>query len=260
MKIHHSRLAGAITLTTTAILSLGPTTLAATPPSAEHACLAPAAEGQSKLVALLSMKEGFGPSDHDGYEKRISPITLGHGMKRESAYTVGKYLGGAGPKQASTIGVWSLETPGSLQAVMGDSRYQAQVPFRDRLHDMANSVMYLAKEESTGKTDSSGKALLVGVIAMQPGFDYVDHSAYEKALAPITARHGMNLVRAYRVVQPLGGGPANAVAVNIWELPSPEALGKVMSDPEYVAMVPYRNRIHNMSETTMYFVASRKEN
>jgi len=260
MKTHHTRHAEAITLTIAAPLSLGSTPLAAAAPTVEHPCLAPASEGQTKLVALLSMKEGFGPADHDGYEKRISPITLDHGMRGESAYTVGKFLGGTGPKEASTVGVWSLETPASLQAVMSDPRYQAQVPYRDRLHDMAHAVMYLAKEEFAATTAPSGKTLLVGVIAMKPGFDYEDHNAYEKTLASITARHGMRLFRAYRIVQPLGGGPANAVAVNIWELPSPEALGKVMSDPEYVAIVPYRDRIHDMAETTMYFVASRKEN
>ena len=93
---------------------------------------------------------------------------------------------------------------------------------------MSNSVMYLAQEAFAATSMPSGRALLVGVIAMKPGFDYEDHSAYEKALAPITAKHGMRLFRAYRVVQPLGGGPANAVAINIWEPPSPEALGKVM--------------------------------
>jgi len=258
MKTRYTRLVGALAVA--AALAAGGTPLAAASPATAHACAVPAAEGQSKLVALLSMKEGFGPSDHDAYEKRISPIAAEHGMRRESAYTVGKFLGGTGPKQASTVGVWALDAPASLQSVMSDSQYQAQVPYRDRLHDMPNSVMYLAKEEFTATSTPSGRTLLVGVIAMKPGFDYEDHSAYEKALAPITAKHGMRLFRAYRVVQPLGGGPANAVAINIWELPSPEALGKVMGDPEYAAIVPYRDRIHDMAGTTMYFAASRGEN
>ena len=113
MKTRYTRLVGALTLAAAA-LAAGGTPLAAASPATAPACAAPATEGQNKLVALLSMKENFGPSDHDAYEKRISPIAAEHGMRRESAYTVGKFLGGAGPKQASTVGVSALDAPASL--------------------------------------------------------------------------------------------------------------------------------------------------
>ena len=53
------------------------------------------------------------------------------------------------------------------------------------------------------------------------------------------------------------GGAANIAAVAVWALSSPEALGEIMSDPEYVANIPIRDRAHDMAATTMYFVSQR---
>lgn len=203
------------------------------------------------------MRDGFGPADQDAYENLIAPIAADHGMRRESAYTVTRFLGGAGPKNASTFSSWSLAKPSTLQAVMGDSRYQANVPQRDRVHDMANVAMYVTSAEVTAAAPPPGHALLVGVLAMKPGYSYGDHVAYEQSIAAVTERHGMRLFRAYRVLQPIGAGIKNAVAVAIWDLKSPDALGQVMNDPEYKANIANRDRLHDMAATTMYFVTPR---
>jgi hypothetical protein len=233
--------------------------LAATAPTLAPQGSIPAPAGDTKLVAFLAMNSGFGPADHDGYERRIAPIAASHGMLREGAFTLEKFLGGSGPAKASTFGVWSLETPASLPAVMSDAGYAAEVPLRDRLHDMQASKMYLVKEEYVASTPAKGGVVLVGIIAMNPGFDFADHASYEKTLEAITSRHGMKLIKAYRVLKQLGPGSESSLSVNIWSLTSPESLGKVMQDPDYQALVPYRDRIHNMAETSMYFAIPRKE-
>jgi hypothetical protein len=215
-------------------------------------------ETTARLVAVLTMRGGFGPGDHDAYEARISPIGRVHGMTREAAYTVTRYLGGSGPAAASTVGIWTLAEPTSLPGVMSDPRYQAEVPGRDRLHDLAASAMYVGEEVFTGPAPAPGHVLLVGLLAMRPGFGYADHDAYERSLAAVTERHGMRLSRAVRITRALSGSDA-VVAVNVWELPDPAALTAVMSDPEYVAHVAERDRIHDMGATTMYFVAARAD-
>lgn len=205
------------------------------------------------------MRDGFGPADQDAYETRIAPIAKEHGMALDSAYGIQQFLGGSGPKQASTLKVWSLASADAVRQVMSDTRYQAQMPYRDRIHDMPNVAMYMAREVPVDAARPiAGHAQLVGVLAMKPGYGFKDHEDYEKALEPITARHGMRLVRSFRVTQDMGGGENNnIVAVNVWDLPKPEALGQVMNDPEYVANIDYRNRIHDMAATTMYFVSPR---
>lgn len=225
-----------------------------TTPKVRQAIEQPAAH----LIALLPMRNGYDANDHDTYETRLSPMMKEHGMALDSVFTVSKYLGGNGPSGASSLGIWSLGTDKSLGEVMGDSRYQAQTKYRDTIHDMANTPMYMVKEEFKGAPLPSGHVLLVGLLVMNQGFDFNAHDAYEKAIAPITARYGMHIYRSYRVLQKMGEHNAdNVVAVNLWELPNPEALGKIMSDPDYLANIPNRDKIHNMKATTMYFATPR---
>lgn len=219
---------------------------------------APVPREADTLFAAMTMKPGFGPSDHDAYEARIAPIAAEHGMRRTEALTVTKFLGGAGPGDAATLGFWSLATPDAVQRVMGDPRYQAQAPFRNQVHDMANVAMYGAREAISGAPAPAGHVLLVGLIAMKSGFTFEDHAAYEDRIASVTRRHGMRLVRAYRVINRLGNaGAGNVAAIYVWSLPTPEALGAIMQDPEYVANVAERDRTHDMRATTMYFAAAR---
>jgi uncharacterized protein (DUF1330 family) len=246
---------------TLAVIILSAATLAAgcetTPRATAPRATAPqSVDGRTRLVAVLPMKEGYGPNDQDTYEARIAPIIAEHGMVRDSAYTVMKFLGGSGPSAASTVGVWSLESPAGLQGVMTDPKYQANVPYRDQLHDMAHVNMYLATEEELGARPPAGHVLLVGLIAFKPGFGYQDHVDYERGISAITARHGMHLVRRFKILKVMGGA-ANIAAFVVWALPSPQALGAIMSDPEYVANIPIRDRAHDMAATTMYFVSQR---
>lgn len=225
------------------------------PASTQAAVAAPATP--THLIAMLPMRDGFGPADQDAYENRIAPIAAEHGMRRESAYTVTKFLGGAGPQRASTLGTWSLSKPSTLQDVMGDRRYQANVSQRDRVHDMANVAMYLTSAEVTTAAPPSGHTQLVAVLATKPGFGYDDHVSYEQSISAIAERHGMHLVRSYRVLQPMGAGIKNAVAVAVWDLKNSGTLGEVMRDPQYVAHIAQRDRIHDMAATTMYLATPR---
>jgi hypothetical protein len=210
-----------------------------------------------RLVALLPMQSGYGPADHDAYEARISPIAATHGMARSAAFTVVQFLGGAGPQHAATLGVWSLETANTLEAVMSDPRYLNEVPTRDRVHDMARAAMFVAHEEPAPSAYTQGHALLAGVLVMKPDYGFDEHIAYERAIEPVSARHGMRLVRSFRVLSTMGALSGNVVAVSLWDMPRPEALQAIMSDPDYVAQIAYRDRIHNMAATSLYFVTPR---
>lgn len=208
------------------------------------------------LFAVMPLRGGFGPGDHDAYETRIAPVAADHGMSREGSLTVSQQVGAGAPQKATILGFWSLRSSDTVTCVMSDPRYQAQIGFRNKVHDMANVVMYDGRAEFTGAPPASGQVLLVGLIAMKPGFSFDDHAAYEARIAEITARHGMHLVRAYRVNQRLSSvGAANVAGIYVWSLPSPQSLAEIMQDPDYVAMVPERNRTHDMAATTMYFAA-----
>ena len=211
----------------------------------------------AQLVAVLPMNEGFGPEDQDRYEQAIAPIAADHGMARTEAYTVSKYLGGDGPRHASTVGVWALEQPESMSRVMGDDRYLAHVERRDEIHDLPSAAMYMTREEFRGTPPAPGEAILVGLLVMNESHGFDDHHDYEMSISPTTERHGMRLFAEYRVLDKLSPSAPDAAAINFWALETPEALGKVMSDPEYQTHIEHRDAIHDMQATTMYFVAPR---
>lgn len=213
---------------------------------------------QAHLVAFLPMQEGYGPTDHDAYETTIAPIAADHGMGRVAAYSVSKYLKGAGPTKASTVGVWALASPQSMGEVMSDSRYQANMEHRDRIHDMPQAAMYMTTEEFSGEAPTADEVVLVGMLTMNQGYDFDDHHAYEASISEIAERHGMRLFKEYRVLDALSPGAPQVAAINFWALSSPEALGAVMRDPQYATHIEYRDQIHDMETTTMYFVAPRE--
>ncbi len=209
------------------------------------------------LVAFLPMHEGYGPSDQDAYEEKIAPVASSHGMARASALTVSKFLGGAGPKHASTIGVWALESPESMKGTMSAPGYAENIPLRDRIHDMPNAAMYMTKEEFSAGPIETGATILVGLLVMNEGYGFDDHHEYETSLAQLTRRHGMRLVAEYRVLDKLSPRAPDAAAINVWQLDSPESLGSVKRDPEYQQHVEYRDELHNMEATAMWFASAR---
>jgi len=52
-----------------------------------------------------------------------------------------------------------------------------------------------------------------------------------------------------------GIGPEAALKLNIWAMPTPEAMQQLSSDPEYLKLKQYRNRIHNMDAITLYMAS-----
>ncbi len=225
---------------------------------ADHGPEEAAASTRTRLVALLPMREGYGPADHDQYETTIAPIAKDHGMALDTAYTVTKFLKGRGPQHASTFGVWGLSSSASLKGVMNDARYREHVGTRDRIHDMPQAAMYMTIEEPVEAEARAGDTILAGFLVMNEGYGFDDHAKYEENIGHITERHGMRLIRAFRVMKALGEA-APVHAINVWALSSPKALKGVMSDPEYVANIENRDRLHDMSATTMYFVTYRAQ-
>jgi len=214
-------------------------------------------EPAAHLVAFLPMREGYGPSDQDAYEAKIAPIAASHGMARTTALSVSKFLGGAGPVQASTIGVWSLDSPASMTGTMSDPGYAENVALRDRIHDMPNAAMYMTTEEFSAGPVKPGGAILVGLLAMNEGYGFDEHHDYEASIADVTKRHGMKLIAEYRVQDKLSPSAPDAAAINIWQLESPESLGAVMRDPEYQQHIEHRDELHDMETTAMWFTTVR---
>jgi uncharacterized protein (DUF1330 family) len=204
------------------------------------------------------MNEGYGPADHDAYESRVAPVARKHGMVREAVYTVNQFLAGTGPKDATSVGVWSLDAPSSLQALMSDPAYKANIPLRNRIHAMKQLSMFLVREAVDEGAPRPGHAVLVALLVLNEGHDAAEQADYEKTVAPIAGRHGLRLFKSYHVVKGMAGPGAGRVAlINFYDLPTPDALGRISASAEYKTHIPHRNRVHDMTASSFYFVAPR---
>lgn len=92
---------------------------------------------------------------------------------------------------------------------------------------------------------------MLDFVVMQDGYDLNHRDSYESVIAPMAAQHGMKKVRGYDLTQHLSGGLSKAVRLNIWEVPQ-GALPKLGQDPLYQTIVPYRDKIHNMQELSLF--------
>lgn len=93
---------------------------------------------------------------------------------------------------------------------------------------------------------------LIDFIVLNDGIEIAERDAYETALKPIAARYGAEVVHSYNVMAHLAGEMETSVRVNIWNLDDMSALGAVDKDADYRAMIPNRDRIHDLSALTLY--------
>jgi len=99
--------------------------------------------------------------------------------------------------------------------------------------------------------DAAPPLYLLDFVFLNDGMTIDDHSAYNAQAAPIAARYGINLIAT---LDPLNitDGPDSLARVDIWTLPSQQALVQWGADPEFIAMEPEIARIHDMHNLTLY--------
>ncbi|MEO1407436.1 MAG: hypothetical protein AAFV54_13235, partial [Pseudomonadota bacterium] len=100
-------------------------------------------------------------------------------------------------------------------------------------------------------TAFAGNSYLIDFVVMNEGYGLEERDNYEAIVARIASRYGMEKVRAYDLTQHLGGGLPTASRLNVWEVPE-GAMQKLGADPDYQAIIPYRDRIHNMKEVSLF--------
>lgn len=99
---------------------------------------------------------------------------------------------------------------------------------------------------------AESKANLIDFVVLNDGYNIEDRNAYEIKLAPISAKYGAKVVHSYDITSHLSGPLKNVVRVNVWELSDHSAFKKIGADPSYQALVPSRDRVHNMKKLALY--------
>jgi len=96
---------------------------------------------------------------------------------------------------------------------------------------------------------------LLDFVFLNDGMTLGDRTAYNAQAAPIAERYGVNLIAT---LDPLNitDGPDSLARVDIWTLPSQQALVQWGADPDYIALGSDIARIHDIRNLTLYVAES----
>ncbi len=210
-----------------------------------------------RMLDFVIMSHGHGISDRNIYDDKMLRIAKKHNMTIERSFNIKKFVMGdellAG---VIRINVWHMPK-GALKNLSEDADYQSLIEFRNSIHDMAALSIFYAEPDSIGGT--AGHTILADLVVMAPDFDVNDRQQYENSVAPITQRYGMTRFASYDITKKLRGvAPEHAVRLNFWNLENPENMKLVGQDPDYKALVSYRNKIHDMAKVTLFFASENK--
>lgn len=92
---------------------------------------------------------------------------------------------------------------------------------------------------------------MLDFVFLNPGQTIADREAYNAQAAPIAARHG---VIHFASLDPLNilQGPSDLVRLDLWHLPSLDALTAWGNDPDYNALRAQVLQVHDMQALTLY--------
>lgn len=189
-------------------------------------------------------------ADREAFSAQIIALGAEHGVNHYARYDTTKHLRGAF-EGAVGANLWAMDSPSQLQAVLDDERYIANIETRDRIHDMDRLTMYQASLIRNDGTPSPDGLALLDFVVLKPDVEPEDRADYAAALAAIADPLGARVLQTYRIDQQLRGELPEATEFSVWEIPSIEALTAVTTHPDYVAMIPERDRLHDMSRLTM---------
>ncbi len=211
------------------------------------------------LIDLVVLNAGFTETDRASYSKKTVKIASKYGIDMAQSYKIGTHIAGMGPKNALEFNLWTMPSPTAMVALSGDTEYQANVPNRDKIHDMEALTLFLARPKVgySSFTPNEGKTYLLDFVIMNEGAGALQRSIYNQKTKEIAKKHGIEMVSSFDVLQKLGGQINGVLEVNIWEMDSPASMKALGSDTEYQANIEFRDQIHNIKNLTLYMASSK---
>jgi uncharacterized protein (DUF1330 family) len=101
--------------------------------------------------------------------------------------------------------------------------------------------------------DAAQPLVFVDFVVMSEGHGLDERDIYDAKATPIAARHGVKRFASFDIVQHLLTPGLKPQRLDLWLLPSLEALKAWGDDPEYHALLAYRDKVHDMRALTLYF-------
>ncbi len=101
---------------------------------------------------------------------------------------------------------------------------------------------------------AAGQSLVMAdFVVMSEGHGLTERDNYDARATPIAARYGIKRLASLDVLHNFTMKGFKVKRLDLWLLPSVKALQAWGDDPEYKALLPYRDRVHDMKVTSLYF-------
>lgn len=97
----------------------------------------------------------------------------------------------------------------------------------------------------------AGPVYMLDFVFLNDGQTLGDRDAYNNRSRPIAARYGISLIATLDPLT-ITMGPRTLARVDVWELPSVQAIGAWGDDADYVALRPEVLRVHDLDDLTLY--------
>lgn len=208
------------------------------------------------LIDFVVLNPSHTLEERNEYEIKLAPIAAKYGAKVIHSYDITAHL--AGPmKQPLRISVWDLPDQSTFEKVGSDPDYKALIAGRDLIHNMKEMTLYFANEiQNNGPI--THKKILVDLVVMQEGYADKERNDYEEKMAPLASKYGFEIAASYNIQKKLGGtGPEKPLRLNLWQINDPKKMDMLSADPDYMALAPQRNKIHDFSNLSMFFAQPR---
>jgi len=118
---------------------------------------------------------------------------------------------------------------------------------------LAVLILVASPAQAQQKAKPKKQLVFVDFVVMSEGHGLKERAAYDAKADPIAARYGIKRFASLDIVQNVVSQNFRPVRLDLWLLPSPQALSAWSKDPDYKALLPYRNCVHDMKALTLYF-------
>ena len=210
-----------------------------------------------RMLDFVIMSEGHKLKERDIYEVKVEAIAARYGMKIERKFDIKKFMTGEEAlNKVVRVNVWQVPN-GAMKSLGNDPDYKALVKFRNKIHNMDALSIFMANPDTIDGIATG--IVMIDLVTMNPGFGLANRNTYEAKVAPITAKYGMSRFASYDITsKKIGIASDTAIRLNFWNIEDPEKMKLLSKDPAYQALLPFRNKIHNMERVTLFLAESIK--
>lgn len=123
---------------------------------------------------------------------------------------------------------------------------------RNFLNRTLGAVLAVSTIAGAAHSQSTEPVFLLDFVVLNDGQEIAARNEYEAKVAVIAARYDVAAIHSYDVVAPIAGPLPGVARVNVFEMPSLDALDSIFSDPDFTELDDIRPIIHDMNALTLY--------